>query len=183
MSPTTGPDPFIGFVDAAAQEREVVHRAARRELTDRAGELATWAGTLQDLAERHASVAVQLGSGRCHRGRLRAVARDHLVLVGDGVVTVLVAMPAVRSVRAGTALGRTVPQGDRPPVEDRTLLEALEDLLTHDPEVVMGLRGVPDVVRGRVERLGEDVVTLRTADGGAQVVPDTAVADVAWGQR
>lgn len=174
-------DALLGFVDASTHDVEVARRTMRREFNDRAGELATWIGVLQDLAERRVAVAVHIGGGRCHRGYLLAVGRDHLVLVGEGGCTVLVAMAAVGLVRPQPATDRVIPRSDRLPAEGRTLLEALEELLPTDPEVVVGIRTLPETVRGRVVGLGQDVLTLRTADGGVSVVPHLAIADIAWG--
>lgn len=177
----SGDVPFVELVDDVTHEAEVRRRVARRERDGRAGECATWLGVLQDLAERRVAVAVHLGGGRCHRGHLLAVARDHLVLAGEGACTVLLAMGSVRIVRPRPAEGRLVAHGDRPPAEDRTFLEALEQLLPTDPEVVVGLRDLPDTLRGTVSGLGEDVLTLRSLSGGVQVVPSSAIADVTWG--
>lgn len=176
-----GDDALLGFVDASLHDAEVARRTMRREFNDRAGELATWIGALLDLAERRVAVAVHLGGGRCHRGHLAAVGRDHLVLTGEGACTVLVALAAVRLVRPRLDADRGLARGDRPPAEGRTLLEALEGLLPTDPEVVVGIRALPESLRGRVVGLGQDVLTLRTADGGVSLVPHLAIADIAWG--
>lgn len=180
MNRLAGDEALLGFVDASTQGVEVARRTMRREFNDRAGELATWVGVLQDLAERRVAVAVHVGGGRCHRGRLTAVGRDHLVVVGEGDGTVLVSLAAVQLVRPQPATDRVIARSDRRPAE-RTLLEALEDLLPTDPEVVVGIRALPESVRGRVVGLGLDVLTLRTIDGGVNVVPHLAIGDIAWG--
>jgi len=181
MSSLAGDDALLGFVDASTHHAEVARRTMRRELNDRAGELATWIGALQDLAERRVAVAVHIGEGRCLRGCLIAVGRDHLVLAGEGPCTVLVAMATVRLVRPQPATDRVIARSDRSPGEGRTLLEALEELLSTDPDVVVGIRALPEAVRGRVVGLGQDVLTLRTVDGGVNVVPHVAIATIAWG--
>ena len=181
MTSIGGEDVLVGFVDASTHEAEVARRTMRREFNDRAGELATWIGVLRDLAERRVAVAVHIGGGRCHRGRLIAVGRDHVVLADEGDCTVLVALAAVRLIRPQPAADRVVARSDRRPAEQRSLLEALEDLLPTDPDVVVGIQAVPESLRGRVLSLGQDVLTLRAVDGGVNVVPHLAIADIAWG--
>jgi hypothetical protein len=181
VSSVREPDPHVELVDVATHEFAVRRRVARRGMVDRSVELADWVGVLGDLAERHVPVSVQLGGGRTHRGRLTAVALDHLVLAADGGTTVFVAMPAVRAIRSGRAPQRRAPSGDRPAADERTLLEALVDLLPHDPHVLLGVRDLPGTIRGRLVGVGEDVLTLRTEDGGTVLFPDAAIADVAWG--
>lgn len=181
MTASHEPSPLVDLVDDVMHDEVVRRRAFRRGIADRAAESATWAGTLRDLAERRSAMTVHLVGGRVHRGRLTAVAADHLVVTGDGPVTVLVATSAVRSLRPQADLPRASAQGDRRAGDDRTLTEALDELLAHDTDVVVGLQGVVDPVRGKAEALGEDILTVRTPAGGAVLAPIHAIADITWG--
>lgn len=176
-----GSDPLVGLVDEAMHAEVVRRRNLRRGLADRAAASATWIGTLRDLAEQRVPVAIHLAGGRVHRGRLTAVAADHLVVVGDGAVTVVVAKAAIRQLRPQADLPRHAVQGDRCPGDNRLLPEALEDLLAHGVDVTLGLQDVADTVYGTVETLGEDVLTVRSVDGRLLLVPLEVIADIVWG--
>lgn len=174
-------DAHVRFLDEVTQEAAVRRRAAQQGLQDRASESATWIGTLRDLAERRTPVVVQLQGGRCHRGCLTAVSGDHVVLGGQP--TVVIALHAIGLIRASRGARGTLPQGDRRAADERTLLETLVELLPLDPVVHLGTRGPAEPLRGTVVRVGEDLVSLRTEDGAAVVVPAAAVTDLAWGWR
>jgi hypothetical protein len=180
---STDPSPLVDLVDGAMHDEVVRRRALRRGIADRAAASATWVGTLRDLAERRSEVTVHLAGGRVHRGRLVAVAVDHLVLADDGLMTVLIATSAVRSLRPQAGGSHAAAQGDRQPGDDRRLPEALEELLVHGIDVVVGLQDVADPVRGTADALGEDILTLTTPAGRAVLVPTRAISDITWGTR
>jgi hypothetical protein len=177
-------DAYVGLRDDAVLERAVEERVTGREHRDRALELATWTGTLRDLAERGTSVVVALEDGLAHRGRLLAVGVDHVALALDAGGVGLLALDAVRSVRPepGTAAGGAM--GDRARSQDRTLIEAVDRHRCEHPELVLGVRGAVHPIRGSVVGLGEDVLSLRVSDaaGGAHpgvvYLPTTAIREV-----
>jgi hypothetical protein len=155
-------------------------RARERWLRQQAGEGATVAGTLVDLAEREATVVVATRHGRRHRGRVTAVAADFVVLAPDAGGVVLVALDAVTSFgEAGPAASR--PPGDRPAAVDVTLAVALAGLAGERPAVAVVPSGAAEAVRGDLVGAGVDVVTVRP-DGAPRTlvhVPVAAVAEVA----
>ena len=177
-------DPFVDLGDDARQRTEARSRAAYRRRRRTVTELATFVGTLRDLAERAVPVAVQTSSSRIHRGALVAVGIDHLAVRRVDGSSALVAFDTVRSVRPEP--GRLLPaaMGDRDRAEDRTLLEALDRLIAADHEVVVLLRDVDDPLRGEVLGLGEDVLTLRLtgAERTAVYVPVRAIRELILGR-
>jgi hypothetical protein len=132
-------------------------RRRRRMLQALAEETATLRGTLIDLAERETGVIVRTLDGRNHRGRIRVVGSDFVVVATDAGDTwvPLVALELVRlapGVRAGSATG------DRS-VLDLELGEALGRVAPNHPEVaVQTVSGEPLI--GRLRSVGADVVTL-----------------------
>jgi hypothetical protein len=177
-------DPYVELRDAAVLQRAVEERVAGREHRDRALELATWTGTLRDLAERGTSVVVALEDGLAHRGRLLAVGVDHVALALDAGGVGLLALDAVRSVRPepGTAAGGAM--GDRARSQDRTLIEAVDLHRSEHRELTLGIRGAMHPIRGSVVGLGEDVLSLRVSDAtvgaypGVVYLPTAAIREV-----
>lgn len=171
-------DPFLDLADAAAHDHAVRARAEARWRRERASDVATWMGTLRDLADRGAEVVVGSATGRRHSGRLTCVGADHLelsVLAGE---TILIALDAVCSVRAepGSASPAT---GDRDATDGPTLLEALERRMeASDPCSIVVAPG--ERLQGEIVALGEDVVTVRLADAARTSVylPVGAVLEV-----
>ena len=173
------PDPFLDLADESRQRTamrtRIGHRASRLVAT----ELATFTGTLRDLAERKVRVAVQTSSSRIHRGVLVSVGIDHVVVRRIDGPLALVVFDTVRSVRPHP--GSVVPAtGHRQHSDNRTLLEALDRLLEADREVVVLLRDIDEPLRGVMTGLGEDVLTLRTPDEGptSVYVPVAAVREL-----
>lgn len=165
-------------VDAAASAR-----SRERWLRQQAGEAATVAGTLVDLAEREATVVVRTREGRRHRGRVTAVAADFVVLAPDAGGTVLVAIAAVSTFAVagdGPGAGPGLPAGDRAPAVDVGLAVALAGLAGDRPAVAVVAAGVGEPVVGDLVAVGADVLTVRT-DGAPRSsvhVPIAAVSEV-----
>ena len=178
------PDPFVELADDARQLTELRSRAAYRGRRHAATEVATFTGTLRDLAERAIPVAVQTSSTRVHRGPLLTVGIDHVAVRRvDGSIA-LVAFDTVRSVRPEPGVPARAAMGDRERSDDRTLLEALDRFLEADREVVVLLRDIDDPLRGEVLGFGEDVLTLRLAGGdrASVYVPTLAVRELILGR-
>lgn len=174
------PDPIVGLTDDERQRAAIEARLAAREHRDRAAELATWVGTLRDLAERRSPVVVRVAGDRVHRGALVAVGLDHVaVRLGSGTV-VLVAQPTIRAVRPEAGRGPERALGDRERSQDRTLVEVLERIGEDGRDVALVLRDVADPLPGRVVSIGEDVVSIRVAgeQPDAILVPVEAIAEV-----
>lgn len=175
------PDPLLDLADDAAQQLAVHGRQEERDRRERAADLATWIGTLRDIAERRLLVAVTSGSGRVHRGSLIAVGVDHIAIRQTAGSMVLVALAAIRMVRPQPGAGVTA-TGDREHAQDRTLPEALSRIAEERREVAIHLADVEDGLQGKVLGFGEDVVTLRLMGParGVVYIPIGAVEEVLW---
>jgi hypothetical protein len=176
-------DRFVELADEAAHEAAVRARAEQRSREERATEVASWVGTLRDLAERRLPVSLRASSGRVHRGALVAVGTDHVVLQLHAGTLALISLAATRAVRPEP--GRTAPpvMGDRESAQDRTLIEAFARVVEDRRPVVLVIRDLEDPLQGEVIGLGEDVVTLRLEGGdrGTVYVPLAAVDEVVVG--
>ncbi len=177
----TEPDPLLDLADDAARQLAVHARQEERDRRERAADLATWVGTLRDIAERRLLVAVTSGSGRVHRGSLIAIGIDHIALRQPAGSVVFVASAAIRMVRPQPGSGVTA-TGDREHAQDRTLAEALSRIAEERREVAIHLADVQDGLQGMVLGFGEDVLTLRLAgpDRGVIYIPIGAVEEVLW---
>jgi hypothetical protein len=175
-------DPYVDLADAAAHETAVRGRVEQRERRERAAEVATWVGTLRDLAERQIVVNVRARSGRVHRGVLVAVGLDHVALRLSGAL-VLVALDAVRTLRPEPGALAPPAMGDRASAQDRTLAETFERLVEDRRAVVIVVADVDEPLHGDVVGLGEDVVTLRSsgADRATVYLPLGAIDEVVVG--
>jgi hypothetical protein len=174
------PDPFVELGDDERLRAAISARQEGRDRRDRAAEVATWVGTLRDLAERRIGVVVRLAADRVHRGSLAAVGRDHVALRLASGSMVLLMLDTIRSVRPEPGRAAPVAMGDRGNSQDRTLVEALERLAEQGTELVLALRDTADPVNVRIVGLGEDVLTVRTAGGDASTiyVPITALREI-----
>jgi hypothetical protein len=174
------PDPYLGLTDEARVRAAVMARSAERQRRERAAELATWVGTLRDLAEREVAVVVRVVGDHAHRGRLAAIGVDHVAIgLGSGTLA-LVSLAAVRSVRPEPGRPAPVAMGDRERSQDRTLLEVLDHVLADHGRVAIGLLDLADPLTGVLIGLGEDVLTVRVDGAGRDVVyaPSAAVREV-----
>lgn len=181
MSPTpAGRDPYLELGDAARQDAEVAARSERRSRLERASEVATWRGTLRDLAERRVPVSLRLAGGRTRRGSLVAVGADHLGVRTAAGQLVLVRLDAVRSLRPEPGLPAPTATGDRDRVEGRHLVEVLAEFVEERARVVLGCDGWDEPLVGELSGLGEDVLTLRVegVDRGTVYLPLAAVTEV-----
>jgi hypothetical protein len=173
-------DPYVELADEASHEAAVRARVEERDRRARATEVATWIGTLRDLAERRAVVGVRARSGRVHRGALVGVGLDHVVLERPGGTLTLLALQAVRTVRPEPGAPAPPAMGDRESPQDRTLAEALHRLVEGRAPVVLVVADVAEPLHGQVTGFGEDVVTVRLtgADRGTVYLPLATVDEV-----
>jgi hypothetical protein len=173
-------DPFVSLTDEAAQQRAVRARAEERSRREVAAAVATWVGTLRDLAEAGRTVTVLTGSGRAHRGVLMAVGIDHVALAVEPDGTALLRFDALRAVRPEALPASPPAMGDRSWSQDRDLSTWFERLHELQARVGLVLDGAPEALHGRMLAFGEDVLTLRLdgRDRGLVYVRVAAVSEV-----
>jgi hypothetical protein len=152
-------------------------RARERWLRHQAEEEGSLAGVLADVAERGASVALHVRSGRRHRGEVAALGSDFVVLRSAGT-DVIVALPAVTSVR--TLPGEASTIGDRSIGTSHRLVDVLAGLTAERAAVSLVLADGDQAVAGVVLWVGQDVVGVRVAGGAAVMayVPVGAIVEV-----
>jgi hypothetical protein len=174
------PDPYLELADEAAHEAAVRARTEGRHRRERASEVATWIGTLRDLAEREVAVSLRARSGRVHRGAIVGLGPDHVAVRLPAGSLALIALDAVRTVRPEP--GRPAPpaMGDREAAQDRTLVEVVHRAVEDRQPLVLVVRDLPDPLHGEVIGLGDDVLTLRLggADRGTVYLPLDALEEV-----
>jgi len=152
-------------------------RARERWLRHQAEEEGSLAGVLADVAERGASVALHVRSGRRHRGEIAALGSDFVALRSAGA-DVIVALPAVTSVR--TLPGEAPTIGDRSIGTSHRLVDVLAGLASERVAVLLVLADGDEAVGGVVLWVGQDVVGMRVAGGAAVTayVPVSAIVEV-----
>lgn len=174
-----GRDAYVELADEAAYGAAVRSRTEARERRERASELATWRGTMRDLAEQRAVVVAWTAAGRRHHGTLIAAAVDHVALELSSGARVLIRLDALRQVTPQPGRTASPPSGDRDGAQDRVLIEVLERCFEERCAVVVCARDVREPVRGRVVGLGEDVVTLAVEGRSATtLLPVDAIVEV-----
>jgi hypothetical protein len=173
-------DPHLHLTDDARLADEIATRAERRSRAARAADLATWAGTLHDLAEREVAAVVRIDGGRSYRGTIEAIGVDHVAIRTSGGTLALLLREAIRAVRPQPGLRAPVATGDRQRSVGRTLLEILFRLAEDGTRVALGLQGLEEPLAGHVVGLGEDVITLRieAGDQGIVYLPTAALREV-----
>jgi hypothetical protein len=173
-------DRYLELGDHARHTEEVAARAERRSRLLRASEVATWAGTLEDLVERRSIVVLRLVGNRSYRGTLVALGRDHVAVRTSSGQVALLATVSIRSVRPEPGAAATPTTGDRERSEGRTLAEVLARCTEEARRIVLGLDGVDELLTGTVIALGEDVVTFRVdaRDHGVLYLPIRGVREI-----
>ena len=167
---------------AARARAEDAARSRTRErwLRQQAAEDARFEGVALDLAERGAGVVLLTTTGRSHRGRIVAVARDFFLLRDDAGIATFVTFPAIAALRpedgdrsGPAASDRTAPLGTR-------LADVFVGLAGDRPRVRIGLEGGGEVLAGELRAAGADVVTVRLdgAPGGTAYVLMSAVREL-----
>jgi len=158
------------LVADAAHERSEGYWLRRQ-----AAEEGTFAGVLADLAERRIPVVVHLGNGRRHRGVIRALGAD-FVLLGAGERDVLVRVDAIGAIR--TLPHAPVTLGDRPVAGTLTLAEALAAMADDRPRLLLVGADATEAVSGELRAVGRDVLHLRVDGGGSTYVALASVIEV-----
>jgi hypothetical protein len=176
----TTADPFVVLTDEAIQQQAIRARAEARSRREVAAAVATWIGTLRDLAEAGRVVTVLTGSGRAHRGTLVAVGLDHVAIAMDADGTALLRLDTLRAVRPEAVTDVPPAMGDRLWSQQRRLHTWLEWLLEREQRIGLVLDGGGEALYGQLVAVGEDVVTLRLdgRDRGSVYVSLAVVAEV-----
>jgi hypothetical protein len=157
-------------VDEAARARARTAWLARQ-----ADEEATFVGVLADLAERRRAVVVETASARRHHGAVQVVGRDFCALRTDRSVEVLVRHAFVVSVRP--APGEPRASGDRLLAPVVTFRDALAVLADAGARIhTTGWGGV--TLSGELQRVGRDVLCLRSDDRGVCYVRLASLGEV-----
>jgi hypothetical protein len=173
-------DRYLELGDRARLTDEVASRTEQRSRLLRASEVATWAGTLEDLVERRSTVVIRLTGNRSYRGALVALGRDHVAVRTSSGQVVLLSASSIRSVRPEPGAVAAPATGDRERSEGRTLAEVLERCIEEARRIVLGLDGVNELLAGEVIALGEDVVTFRVdaRDHGVVYLPLGGIREI-----
>ena len=160
---TTGSasDPTVDLRDEASVDHAVATRRSRRQLEQVESELATFVGTLRDLAERGVVVALHCDDDRRFQGVVIAVATDHVVMATPAGQRVHLLLEAIHAVRVEPDDAAGIPRSSRDAAQDLLLLERIARWLADPPDVALFITGRLEPVRGRLVAVGEDVVTIR----------------------
>ncbi len=180
-APGDGDDIVAGLTRWLAEQRADAAAAARareRWLRQAAAEDATVAGVLLDIAERGDEVIATGIGGRVHRGAVRAIGEDFVVL-RTAASDALVRVDALSTIRAERSFGDAAPvEGStRPPALAIGFGDALGAVAVDRPRVVVVARDGRSV-SGELRHVGLDVATMRLDDGGGTAfVPLAALAE------
>jgi hypothetical protein len=187
LVPATGtltrvPDDLARWSAEARADAAAAARAKERWLRHQAGEDATLAGLLVDLAERRMPAVVVVDGDRRHWGTLTAVGADYVLLREAADRDVYVALAAISAVRPdAVATGDTAtPPGSRPVEADSQFAAVLATLAADRPRVAITAFGTSEAWRGELRGAGRDLVVVHL-DGGARstaYIPVAAIAEV-----
>lgn len=152
-------DGFETLLAEARSERDFDERQARRWQSQVDEESATWEGTLLDLAEAEAHVALDTTRGTRIVGQLVAVGTDVLVLRRAGSPESWLRRSTVAA--AGILERSPVARGSRD-APTATLQQLLFDASAHRPNITFVLHGVAAALSGVLISCGADVCVVRT---------------------
>lgn len=153
-------DPTVDLRDRATVDDAVATRRSRRQLEHVESELATFVGTLRNLAERGVGLTVACEDDRRFQGVVLAVATDHVVMATPAGQRVHLLLDAVHAVHVEPEATAGIPRSSRDAAQDLLLLERMARWLDDRPDVALFLAGRPEPVSGRLVAVGEDVVTI-----------------------
>ena len=137
-------------------------RVRQRWLRQQADEQADFVSLLVELRERATTTTVTTVSGRTHRGRIRVVGRDCLVLVTTRGRTVVVAASAVLAVRSDEDRAVTLAVDTRPP-GDESMAELVRRAAVDRPRITVHTVGGAEPLVGELQACGLDVLALLVA--------------------
>ena len=161
-SPAGPPDDAAlrALLDDERARAAAAERARTRRLREQASEEGTLAGTLLDLVEQEAPVAVRADAGRLLQGVVVGVGADYCAMRLASGRAAYVALSAIGTVRPSPGSGPG-DLGSQRGGEDRTLVEVLGRLAPERPRVALRLAGDPDPVTGELRSVGLDVAEVR----------------------
>ncbi len=157
-------DPHVQLLDDARHAAAVAERSQRRLLADADEQDATFRGSLEQLAEAATTVVLHTTVGRRLRGTIRALAADHVLVVGDHG-SAWVRLHAVTVVRVGDGTAVRAGGGDRAARPDVALADALRGLVEQRATVEVLFDGGGGI-RGTAIAAGRDLLTVRDGSGG-----------------
>lgn len=158
-------DELVAFLDDVRVDDAAGRRARQRALARQESESARLVGVLRSLAEHRVDVRLRTIAGRLHRGEVVGVGLDFCVLRSEAHDT-YVALGALAWIRPAVAQG-TVVADDRGPTLDLSLAELFSRLSPEEPDVALAVTGDDELLVGRLEAAGIDVLRVRL-DGPAQ---------------
>ena len=152
-------DDFVELLGAATSDRDSDERQARRWHQQIEEESATWEGTLLDLAEASALVALDTTRGDRLVGQLRAIGSDVIVLHRPTAPDVWIRRSHVATV--GLLEGTRIARGSRT-ASPTTFQELLFAAASGRPRVSFLVSGLTAVLSGVLLSCGTDVCVVRT---------------------
>jgi hypothetical protein len=181
-------DPDAGGVDDAALQHwlddlkanaAVRSRARRPWLVRQAAGEQTVLGLLSDLRDARHPMVVETVAPARHRGLVHVVGPDVVVVRTDQGADVVVPLVAVAGVRLGPAGARATGGPARRSRSEARLMTVLGALADAEAPVVTRPRGGNEPLRGRLEAVGSQIITVRLEGrGGLAYVPVTSLAEV-----
>jgi hypothetical protein len=156
---------YIELLDESRATDVAAARARERGLRRVAEETAELAGTLVDLAEQRAPVAVGTLGGRRHHAAVVGVGGDYCVLRTGSGAEIHLRLDAITTVRPQPGDRQDVASGARRPVTDRLLTEVLGRLAGERRRVSLVTR-TGEVVAGELRAVGTDVISVRLDGAG-----------------
>ena len=170
-------DALERWLAAARSDEAAAARAREWWLSTQAGEEASFAATLIDLAEAGADVVVLNTLGRRRTGTMRAVGTD-FVLLWTAQGPVLIATASIGSVGAERRSGSL---GDRPLAPlGVTAGDLLADLTAERPRVRIVTSAGDAATNGDLRSVGYDVVEVDGDDGRVHSIRLSAIAEVTF---
>lgn len=161
-------DPHQELLDDARHAQAVADRSQRRLLQEAGEQDATFRGSIEDAAEAGAQIVVETTVERRLRGRVRALAADHVVLEGEHG-TAWVVLAAVTVLRAPRTADVRAGGGERPARPSVSLAAALRGLVEQRAELEVVL-APGRTARGTAVAVGRDVLSLREPGTGARLL-------------
>jgi hypothetical protein len=169
------------LLDGARADEAVQARIRERWLRQQAGEDATFARLLGDLARRSLPMSLHTTAGWVHQGTVGAVGADFCTVRTAAGSMVHVRLAAVGMVRPQTGVRHDLapPAGEGEAGAEQTLVHVLARAAEDRPRVHVVV-GASEVISGELERVGSDVATLRLDDGQHAHLALAAVSEVGF---
>lgn len=161
--------------DDVRAEAAIDQRRRQRNLARQGAEDGTLAGTLIDLAEHGATVAISTSAGHQVRGQTVAIGADHVAIQTSNGQLAHVVLAAVAVLQVGPETRAT--SGDRTVKRVRSMSAVLADLVEQRRTVSVHTTS-GETITGSLRDLGVDVVRVRSATGRLVYVAQGAITVV-----